>query len=466
MKNNSENHHILIIDDDMAVCTSLKLMLKRAQFQVDTVNYPKDALSFLQTKKPDLILLDMNFSIDTSGTQGLKMIEEIHGIYPKLAVIMLTGWGTLQLAVEGMKKGAGDFMTKPWDNKDLLNSIKTLLQLQNTGPVKPSKSTTFMSFEGIIGSDPEFLNVLEQAKRVSQTDASVLILGESGTGKELLAEAIHYESLRNNESFVKVNLGGISTSLFESEMFGHKKGAFTDASADRRGRFEAADKGSIFLDEIGDLDLSSQVKLLRVLQEKTFEPLGSSESKKIDFRVISATNKDLQKMVGKAKFREDLYYRINLITLTLPPLRDRKADIPKLAQYYVKNLSEIYQKQEIEISSEGLKWLENQNFTGNIRQLKNLVERTLLLSTKKELGPDDFKVNYSPDLQIQNKDSDEYSIPAVGKISIEEMEKEMIIKALDYHNFKVNKAAKSLGITRSALYRRMTKFNISDEAED
>lgn len=466
MKNNSENHHILIIDDDIAVCTSLKLMLKRAQFQVDTVNYPKDALGFLEGKKPDLILLDMNFSIDTSGNQGLKMIEEIHTIYPKLPVIMLTGWGTLQLAVEGMKRGAGDFMTKPWDNKDLLNSIKTLLQLQNVNPSKPSSLKNYMSFDGIIGRDPEFLKVLEQAKRVSQTDASVLILGESGTGKELLAEAIHYESLRNNEAFIKVNLGGISTSLFESEMFGHKKGAFTDASTDRKGRFEAADKGSIFLDEIGDLDLSSQVKLLRVLQEKTFEPLGSSESKRIDFRVISATNKDLQKMVEKGEFREDLFYRINLISLTLPPLRDRKSDIPKLAQHYVKNLSEIYQKKDMEINEAGLKWLQNQNFTGNIRQLKNLVERTLLLSTKNELGPDDFKMNHSADLQFQTSDSEGYSIPAVGQISIEEMEKEMIIKALDFHNFKVNRAAKSLGITRSALYRRMTKFNISDEAED
>lgn len=441
-------------------------MLKRAQFQVDTVNYPKEALAFLKEKKPSLILLDMNFSIDTSGNQGLKMIEEIHRIYPSLPVIMLTGWGTLQLAVEGMKKGAGDFMTKPWDNKDLLNSIKTLLQLQDNKTPKYSSPDSFMSFDGIVGQDSEFLKVLEQAKRVSQTDASVLILGESGTGKELLAEAIHYESLRNNESFVKVNLGGISTSLFESEMFGHKKGAFTDASADRKGRFEAANKGSIFLDEIGDLDLNSQVKLLRVLQEKTFEQLGSSESKKIDFRVISATNKDLQNMVAKGLFREDLFYRVNLITLTLPSLRDRKSDIPLLANHYIKNLSEIYHKKDIEISEEGLAWLQKQTFGGNIRQLKNLVERTLLLSTKKILGPEDFAQNFNENIQIQNSESEEYSIPAVGKISIEEMEKEMIIKALDYHNFKVNRAAKSLGITRSALYRRMTKFNISHEAED
>lgn len=466
MKSNSENNHILVIDDDRAVCTSLKLMLKRAQFDVSVVNYPNEAIEFLKEQKPDLILLDMNFSIDTSGNQGLKMIEKIQHLYPEIPVIMLTGWGTLQLAVEGMKNGASDFMTKPWNNNDLLNSIKTILQIQGIKKINKTPESKFMSFEGIIGQDSEFNNVLNQAKRISQTDASVLILGESGTGKELLAEAIHYESLRNNEAFIKVNLGGISTSLFESEMFGHKKGAFTDASADRQGRFEAANKGTIFLDEIGDLDLNSQVKLLRVLQEKTFEPLGSSESKKIDFRLISATNKDLAAMVAQGKFREDLFYRINLISLTLPPLRERNSDIPLLANHYVANLGEIYGKQNIKISSEGLQWLQNQNFNGNIRQLKNLVERSLLLTTNTVLEPDDFKMNHQADTQIGKQDSQNFSLPPVGKISIEDMEKEMIVKALDFHNFKVNKAAKSLGITRSALYRRMTKFNISDEAED
>lgn len=464
MKNNNSKKQILIIDDDVAVCTSLKLMLKRADFEVDTQHYPKDALDHLAQNRPDLVLLDMNFSIDTSGKQGLEMIDKIHKLYAGLPVIMLTGWGTLQLAVEGMKKGASDFMTKPWDNKELLSSIKTILEIKAPAP-RPSNSPTrsYMSFDGIIGQDPKFLEVLEKAKRVSQTDASVLILGESGTGKELLAEAIHYESMRNNEAFVKVNLGGISSTLFESEMFGHKKGAFTDASSDRKGRFAAADRGTIFLDEIGDLDLGCQVKLLRVLQEKTFEVLGSSESQRVDVRVISATNKDLQEMVTESSFREDLFYRINLITLTLPPLRSRKEDIPLLAQHYVKNLCEIYNKEEVQISKEAIKWLSEQEFTGNIRQLKNLVERSLLLSTKNELGIDDFKSNYSTDIKAPSKGSDKMELPAVGELSIEEMEKEMILKALDYHNYKVNRAAKSLGLTRSALYRRMNKFNISYE---
>ncbi len=436
-------------------------MLKRAKFEVEAVHYPKDALEYLRQSQPDLILLDMNFTIDTSGKQGLKLIRDIQQINDRIPVIMLTGWGTLQLAVEGMKSGARDFMTKPWDNKALLSSIKTQLEL-NAVAAKVSAKDTGTSFEGLIGKDPAFLEVIAKAKRVSQTDASILILGESGTGKELLAEAIHYNSLRSQHPFVKVNLGGISSTLFESEMFGHKKGAFTDASADRKGRFELADKGTIFLDEIGDLDLNGQVKLLRVLQEKTFEVLGSSQSKTVDIRIISATNKDIPAMVADQSFREDLFYRINLITLTLPSLKERKSDIPLLAEHNVNNLSELYEKPEVHISEEALRWLMDQPFTGNIRQLRNLVERTLLLSAGPQLEVKDFRANHTPDVKVQGGESP--GLPAVGQMSIEEMEKEMILRALAFHNYRVNKAALSLGITRSALYRRMNKFNIAYES--
>ena len=460
MKNKEPWKNILVIDDDAAVGTSLKLMLSRAGMSVTIVNYPVDALEYLRSTKPDLVLLDMNFSIDTSGRQGLKLLESIQAIHPKLPIIMITGWGTLQLAVEGMKKGARDFLTKPWDNKELLSSIKTILTLDEQESLKPHNREIAMSFEGIIGRNKGFLEVIDKARKVSKTDASVLILGESGTGKELLAEAIHYESLRSNEAFVKVNLGGISSTLFESEMFGHKKGAFTDAHNDRKGRFEIAHKGTIFLDEIGDLDLGCQVKLLRVLQEKTFEVLGSSETSKVNVRVVSATNKNLSQMVADKSFREDLFYRINLICLTLPPLRERRDDIPLLVNHYVKNLSEIYQLPMTEVSEKAMAWLKDQPFTGNIRQLKNLVERTLLLSSKTLLEKEDFEVNQSSDIASgQNS-----SIPSVGQMSLEEMEKEMILKALEYHNYKIQKAALSLGITRSALYRRMSKFNIAYES--
>lgn len=454
----SSKKHILIIDDDRAVCASLKLLMGRAGFEVSIANYPKEALEFLNAQRPDLILLDLNFNVDTSGKQGLKLLEEIQGVDASIPVIMMTGWGTLQLAVRGMKSGARDFITKPWDNKELLASVKTILELDN--PTK-AVSKNHPGFEGIIGQDPAFLEVLEKAKRISGTNASVLILGESGTGKELLAEAIHYESNRPEQAFVKVNLGGISSTLFESEMFGHKKGAFTDARADRKGRFEMADRGTIFLDEIGDLDPGSQVKLLRVLQEKTFEILGSSKPQKVDVRVISATNKDLQEMVREGSFREDLFYRINLISLTLPSLKERRSDIPLLVDHYVRNLGEIYGMEELSVSKGAIKWLMNQEFEGNIRQLKNLVERTILLSGKTELDEDDFKANHFEDLSRTDM---HISTPAVGEMSIEEMEKEMILKALSYHNYKINKAALSLGITRSALYRRMNKFNIAHDS--
>ena len=268
---------ILIVDDDRTVCTSISLLLKKIGAKCIAVHQPKEVLPALDSFQPDLIILDMNFTIETSGKKGLDILQQIREIQKKTPIILMTGWATVQLAVHGMKMGANDFIAKPWDNKQLLNSVNTLLDLHRTATANNNSPT---NFEHIIGEDADFKSILEMAQRVSKTNASVLINGGSGTGKELIAEAIHYASLRQDKPFVKVNLGGISNSLFESEMFGHKKGAYTDAIADRLGRFELADTGTIFLDEIGDLELSSQVKLLRVLQEQTFEPLGSSQSKK------------------------------------------------------------------------------------------------------------------------------------------------------------------------------------------
>lgn len=456
MKNKSNSKNILVIDDDFAICSSLKLLLRKAGYLVDTVNYPKDALAYLAKQTPNLILLDMNFSIDTSGKQGLKMLEEIKQMYATVPVILITGWGTLQLAVKGMKLGASDFLTKPWDNKELLGSIKTILDLQGDDQVEELNED---AFELIIGEDPILKKVLAQAKRIGQTNAPVLILGESGTGKELLAEAIHNASPRQSKSFVKVNLGGISSSLFESEMFGHKKGAFTDAYNDRKGRFEMADEGTIFLDEIGDLDLSSQVKLLRVLQEKTFESLGDSKTKKVDFRIVSATNKDLSQAVTEGNFREDLLYRINLITLTLPPLRQRPGDIPLLVKHFVNQLGELYQTEPLSIADEALEWLSKQALPGNIRELKNWVERTVLLATSDTLTKKDFQLN-----KLSSGGENTNELPNVGSVTLHDMEKQMVLKALDFHGHNIQQAAKSLGITRSSLYRRMQKFGLTNEA--
>ena len=445
---------ILILDDDSAVCTSIRLLLKRSGFQSRAVNWPVEAFTALEQRLPDLMLLDMNFTIDTSGKKGLEILSQIRKQYPQLPVILLTGWGTVQLAVEGMKSGASDFLTKPWDNKHLLSSIKTILSLQQPAASQAEQMDT--GFAHLIGQDPAFLATLELAKRVSKTNASVLIYGESGTGKELIAEAIHYESERSERPFVKVNLGGIASSLFESELFGHKKGAYTDAIADRKGRFEMAHTGTIFLDEIGELELSSQVKLLRVLQEHTFEVLGSSESKKVDIRVISATNKDLEKLVAQGDFREDLFYRINLIKITIPPLRERRSDIPLLVQYFIDNLKKIYQRPKLQLSAAALSWLQQQDFPGNIRQLKNLVERTVLIHPGDRLEQVDFQQQYRQNLHHKEN----IELPEVGSISLEALEIEMIKKALAFHHNKISPSARSLGLTRSALYRRLSKYNI------
>ena len=289
---------ILVIDDDSAIRTSLSFMLKRAKYDVQAVSSPKEAIAIVRSVAPELILMDMNFSLTTTGDEGITLLKQVKIFQPETPVILMTAWGSIQLAVKGMQAGAFDFITKPWNNAALMQRIETALELNGKKQVEEEKrDEDDFDRSHIIGKSKALMNVLETIKRISRTNASVLITGESGTGKELIAEAVHRNSPRAKKPFVKVNLGGISHSLFESEMFGHKKGAFTDASSDRIGRFELADKGTIFLDEIGDLDLSCQVKLLRVLQEQTFEVLGDSRPRKVDIRVVSATNADLRQMV-------------------------------------------------------------------------------------------------------------------------------------------------------------------------
>ena len=314
---------ILIIDDDTAVRSSLNFMLKRAGYEAKAVPGPREAMDVVRAEAPELILMDMNFTLSTTGEEGLTLLRQVKIFRPDVPVILMTAWGSIQLAVQGMRAGAFDFITKPWNNASLLQRIETALQLKASSS-KAAEGTDFvLERSHIIGQSKGLMDVLDTVARIARTNASVLVTGESGTGKELIAEAIHRNSRRAAQPFVKVNLGGISQSLFESEMFGHKKGAFTDAVADRTGRFELADKGTIFLDEIGDLDMSCQVKLLRVLQDQTFEVLGDSRPRKVDVRVVSATNADLRKMVAEHTFREDLFYRINLITVHLPALRER-----------------------------------------------------------------------------------------------------------------------------------------------
>jgi two-component system NtrC family response regulator len=450
---------ILIIDDDSAIRASLGFMLKRAGYEVQAVAGPKEAMAIVRNEEPRLILMDMNFSLATSGEEGLTLLKQVKLFRPKVPVILMTAWGSINLAVEGMKAGAFDFITKPWNNLALMQRIETALQLtennENTqSGIVNSQSSIVNHFDRsfIIGESQALKDVLKIVERIANTNASVLITGESGTGKELIAEAIHRNSQRANKPFVKVNLGGISQSLFESEMFGHKKGAFTDAVADRKGRFELADKGTIFLDEIGELDLSCQVKLLRVLQEQTFEPLGDSKPKKVDIRVVSATNAYLQQMVQEKTFREDLFYRINLITIHLPALRERKEDIPLLAAHFAKKQCETNGLPPVELSQEANEWLSTLPFPGNIRELKNLVERTILVSANNPLQAADFQQQYQG-TNIQNADADGLTLDEVEYIAIK--------KAYEKYHGNVSQMASALGLSRQALYRRMEKYNLT-----
>ena len=360
---------ILVIDDDSAIRTSLSFMLKRAKYDVQAVASPKEAIAVVRSVAPELILMDMNFSLTTSGDEGITLLKQVKVFRPESPVILMTAWGSIQLAVKGMQAGAFDFITKPWNNAALMQRIETALELNGKQKKEEEVANAQDDFDRshIIGKSKELMDVLATIQRISRTNASVLITGESGTGKELIAEAVHRNSSRAKKPFVKVNLGGISHSLFESEMFGHKKGAFTDASSDRVGRFELADKGTIFLDEIGDLDLSCQVKLLRVLQEQTFEVLGDSRPRKVDIRVVSATNADLRQMVQAHTFREDLFYRINLITVHLPALRERKEDIPLLARHFADLQCKQNGLPKVDFTPEAMEYLKSLPYPGNFR---------------------------------------------------------------------------------------------------
>src|SRR5574344_560821 len=454
---------ILIIDDDNSIRTSLSFMLKRAGYETMALASPKEAIAIVRDIEPQLILMDMNFSLTTSGDEGLTLLKQVKLFRPDVPVILMTAWGSIELAVKGMKAGAFDFITKPWNNAMLLQRIETALELSAssassvsipTSSAEPSTKDFDRSF--IIGNSKAMNDVLDVVKRVAQTNASVLITGESGTGKELIAEAIHRNSTRRENSFVKVNLGGISQTLFESEMFGHKKGAFTDASADRAGRFELADKGTIFLDEIGDLDISSQVKLLRVLQDQTFEPLGDSKTHKVDVRVVSATNANLQERINDHTFREDLFYRINLITVHLPALRERREDIPLLANFFAGKQCEANRLQQVEFSSDAMSLLTRLPYSGNIRELKHLIDRTILISNKPRIDAADIEQQMSMNPQVY---SDDAKVGSNG-LTLDDMERNSIIASLKRNGYNLSHVAQDLGLSRAALYRRLDKFGI------
>ncbi len=451
---------ILIVDDDASITASLALLLKQHGHRSSSASTPDEALAAFRRERPSLVIQDMNFSRQTTGAEGLELLAKFRAIDPSVPVILLTAWGSIELAVEGMKLGAADFITKPWSNARVLESIETALRLVDAKRAEAASSRAELDerydFSNIIGSDPALLRVLDLVGRVAPTDASVLITGESGTGKELIAEALHRNSARRAKPFVKVNLGGISSTLFESEMFGHVRGAFTDARQDRKGRFETADGGTIFLDEIGELDAPSQVKLLRVLQDRTFEVLGSSRTRSVDVRVISATNRDL---AGNGQFREDLLYRLNLITVQLPPLRERRGDVAALAQHALRRAAEAYRAEVESITPRAMEWLRGQNWPGNVRQLRQLIERAVLVRGKRQLDVDDFEAVRDAASSTARQES----LPEAGAMTLDEIERAMIEKCMRHYDGNVSRVADALGLSRAALYRRLEKYGIAAE---
>ena len=457
----SRTPRILVVDDDGAVQVSLALLLKQSGFDAACCGGPAQALALLAGESFDLVLQDMNFSLQTSGAEGLALLADIRQRHPTLPVLLMTAWGSIALAVNGIKAGAANFFTKPWDNAQLVELVRATLELAGApsgGPTRKSLDSQF-DFTDIVGEHPKLLRVLATIGQVARTRAPVLILGESGSGKELVADAIHRNSPRAAAPIVKINMGAITPTLFESEMFGHVRGAFTDARSDRKGHVASADGGTLFLDEIGELNRGDQVKLLRVLQDQRYQPVGASRSEQADIRVVSATNRELAELVAAGEFREDLFYRLNLITIRLPPLRERRSDIPLLARHIAASVAETYGLGEVSLNSGALEWLSAQPWPGNIRQLKQTLERTLLLAGKAQLTGADFAAGQHDEAATSGTNAGRLGVDGM---TLEQVERHMIEQALDQHGGNITRVARTLGLSRSALYRRLERHGLAE----
>jgi two-component system, NtrC family, response regulator HydG len=455
------NAKVLIVDDDEDVLLAARLFLKQNIQFVHTEKNPENIPNLIQNEDYDLILLDMNFAPDaTSGKEGFYWMNKVLELDPSAVVILITGYGDIELAVQGIKEGATNFLLKPWENKKLLATIKTTLQLkQSKNELQDLKTKQKVilkdqdqAYSNIIGSSQAMQKVLNDVQKVAGTDANILILGENGTGKELIARAIHRQSKCKDEVFISVDLGAITESLFESELFGFKKGAFTDAKEDRAGRFEAANKGTIFLDEIGNLSLSLQSKLLSVLQNRKVVRLGTNKEIPIDIRLVCATNMPLYQMVNENKFRQDLLYRINTVEIHLPSLKERLDDIEPLTNHFLEIYCKKYKMPIKRISPNTLKRLEKHLWPGNIRELQHSVERAVIMSESNILEPQDFF--------ISQKDEDKIEKLSNSNMNLEETEKMLIRKVVDKHGGNISRAAKELGLTRASLYRRIEKYGL------
>jgi DNA-binding NtrC family response regulator len=455
---NPEGGKILMIDDDEDVLLAAKMLLKKQSHHVIIEKNPKKIPFLLNNDTYDVILLDMNFSKDiTSGKEGFYWLDEIMKHDPTSVVILITAFGDVEMAVRALKQGATDFILKPWQNEKLIATIATAIRLkQSYNEVDKLKKAKEMleeqiskPFAEIIGKSQAIQEVFTLTDKVAKTDANVLILGENGTGKELIARAIHQRSLRKDNSFVSVDMGAITETLFESELFGHKKGAFTDAREDRPGRFELANGGTLFLDEIGNLSLALQGKLLSVLQSRMVTRVGSNQSKPIDIRLICATNMPLHKMVQEGTFRQDLLYRINTVEIQVPPLCERVEDIPLLAQHYLGYYAKKYHKAVKVLTPEAMDRLKRYAWPGNIRELQHAIERAVIMTDSDTLQESDFLLSRSLSTTANNH-----------TLNLDEVERTAIARALQLHNGNISKAADELGLTRASLYRRMEKYGL------
>lgn len=455
---------ILIADDQTDVLAALHLLLKGNRFEIETATSPTGVLEAVNSKNLDAVLMDLNYARDTtSGSEGLDLLTRIQAVDPTLPVVVMTAWGSVDLAVEAMRRGARDFIQKPWDNARLLAVVRTQTELatalrrgqrleaENLA-LRDSVADEGAKQPSIIAESPAMKSVLKLVERIGPADANILITGENGAGKGVVARALHLSSARSSKPLVSLNAGALAEGVFESELFGHVRGAFTDAKTDRVGRFELADGGTLFLDEIANVPLTLQPKLLRVLETGEFERVGSSTTRKVDVRVLSATNSDLHVEVAQGKFRQDLLFRLNTVEIHLPPLRDRREDIGPLAEYFLRQHSERYRRGVMRFTPQALDALREHPWPGNVRELDHVVERALLMSSSNVVTAFDLALQATPDARLSAR---------LEEMSLEEAERILITKALARFEGNANRAAEALGLSRSALYRRLQKYGLS-----
>ncbi len=448
---------VLIVDDKKNVLNALDLLLQDEFEEIITLNNPKTLVSTLQTNSIDVVLLDMNYTAGmANGNEGIFWLNEIKKYDKTIEVVLFTAYGDVELAVKALKEGACDFVLKPWDNSKLIATLNSALKLRMSNKKVSELETKEKSLRKeinkesqiLIGSSPSMLKIKQLVSKVAKTDANILITGENGTGKEVIAREIHRQSLRANELLVTVDVSALPETLIESELFGHKKGAFTDAREDRVGKFQLAHKGTLFLDELGNIPLSVQSKLLVALQTRTITPVGSNKEIPVDIRLITATNCDIDKMIAENRFREDLLYRINTINVELPPLRDREDDIELLAHHFLKRYCSKYMKNCRELSSATLKKLKKYHWPGNVRELEHTIEKAVILSDSNTISPDSFF--------FKSTGSTRSNVP----LTLEEMEKQLINDSIEKHDGNLSLAAKQLGVTRQTLYNKLKKYDV------